>query len=64
MTKNVSRFYLLTVLLFLSLASAAQKAVLRIKVKDEDNLNLPGASISLEPGAYKGVTNQNGEWAI
>ncbi|MBP7558291.1 MAG: carboxypeptidase-like regulatory domain-containing protein, partial [Chitinophagaceae bacterium] len=64
MTKNVSRFYLLTLLLFLSLTALAQKAVLRIKVKDEDNLNLPGASISLEPGAYKGVTNQNGEWAI
>lgn len=64
MTKNVSRFYLFTVLFFLSLASAAQKSVLRVKVKDEDNLNLPGASISLEPGAYKGVTNQNGEWVI
>jgi TonB-dependent receptor len=39
----------------------AQKATLKIKVKDEDNLNLPGASVMLSPGNYKGITNQNGE---
>ena len=33
----------------------------KIKVKDEDNLNLPGASISITPGKNSGTTNQAGE---
>jgi TonB-dependent receptor len=39
----------------------AQNTVVKIKVKDEDNLNLPGASVSLTPGNFQGITNQNGE---
>jgi TonB-dependent receptor len=35
--------------------------LLKIKVKDEDNLNLPGASISVTPGKLVGTTNQSGE---
>ena len=33
----------------------------KIKVKDEDNLNLPGASFSITPGKNSGTTNQAGE---
>lgn len=42
----------------------AQKATIKIKVKDEDNLSLPGASVVLSPGKYAGVTNQTGELTI
>jgi len=57
-------------LLFLALASLitwtgfAQTGNLRVKVKDADNLNLPGASVTLSPGRFAGITNQEGELLI
>src|SRR5690606_39810380 len=42
-------------------AVLAQKPVVKIKVKDEDNLNLPGASVLLKPLNRSGITDQNGE---
>jgi TonB-dependent receptor len=39
----------------------SQKGVFKLKVKDEENLNLPGASVHIMPGNFTGVTNQNGE---
>lgn len=47
--------------MFFPLSLFAQQSVVKIKVKDEDNLNLPGASVRLQPGNYGGITNQNGE---
>ncbi|MEO5891434.1 MAG: TonB-dependent receptor [Ferruginibacter sp.] len=52
--------YCLFLLFFYSIA-AAQKSAVKIKVKDEDNLNLPGASVAITPGKSGGVTDQNGE---
>ena len=57
-------------LLLLALASLitwtgfAQTGNLRVKVKDADNLNLPGASVTLSPGRFAGITNQEGELLI
>lgn len=45
----------------ISIGVHGQTGSLRIKVKDADNLNLPGASISLNPGRFGGVTDQEGE---
>lgn len=42
----------------------AQKATLKLKVKDDDNLSLPGASVLLMPGKHSGFTNQTGEITI
>lgn len=39
----------------------AQKSTLRIKIKDEQNLNLPGASVTLSPGNRSGISNKDGE---
>lgn len=50
-----------SLLLLFAVNAAAQKSVVKIKLKDGDNLNLPGASIHLSPGKYSGISNQNGE---
>lgn len=47
--------------LFLSFTAAAQKGGVKIKVKDEDNLNLPGATIDVKPGKHTVITDKNGE---
>lgn len=39
----------------------AQKTSVRIRVSDEQNLALPGASVTLSPGNTGGYTNNNGE---
>lgn len=52
----------LVVLFGLQAAIAQQPTQLfKIKVKDEDNLNLPGASVTITPGKNGGTTNQTGE---
>ncbi len=47
--------------LFISFTAAAQKSGVKIKVKDEDNLNLPGATIDIKPGKHTVITDKNGE---
>jgi TonB-dependent receptor len=51
------------VVLFGLQATIAQQPtqLFKIKVKDEDNLNLPGASVTITPGKNGGTTNQAGE---
>lgn len=46
---------------FLQLQSIGQTGSLRVKVKDEENLNLPGATVMLMPSKNNAVTNQQGE---
>ena len=60
MSKQMLRVFGLLFLL-LPMTLFAQNVVVKIKVKDEDNLNLPGASIRLQPGNFSGISNQNGE---
>ncbi|MET0637396.1 MAG: TonB-dependent receptor [Chitinophagaceae bacterium] len=48
-------------LFIITLPVLAQTSTITIKVKDNDNLSLPGASVLLTPGNYGGVTNQSGE---
>lgn len=59
----MKKFFLLlcSSLLFFSTALFSQKGIFKIKITDEDKLNLPGASVLLMPGKFGGVTNQNGE---
>jgi hypothetical protein len=53
---------LLVALLFLQSALAQQPTqLLKIKVKDEDNLNLPGATVLVSPGKFSASTDQLGE---
>ncbi len=59
--KKVFSIWALSMLLLISTTVVAQKGVVKVKVKDNDNLNLPGASISLTPGKHAGTTNQQGE---
>ncbi|MBL7735204.1 MAG: carboxypeptidase-like regulatory domain-containing protein, partial [Chitinophagaceae bacterium] len=58
--KNTS-FVITVCILLLQLSASAQNSFLRIKIKDSDNLNLPGASVVLKPGNIFGVTDQQGE---
>jgi TonB-dependent receptor len=46
------------------LMAQSSKGILKIKAKDEENLNLPGASVVLTPGSYNGITNQQGEMVL
>ena len=55
---------LLCSFLLLFSSAAFSQAVFKIKIKDEENLNLPGASVTITPGNYTGTTNQNGELSI
>lgn len=55
---------LLSLLVLFCSVALAQTGTLKIKIKDEDNLNLPGASVKIAPGKYGGITNQNGELLI
>lgn len=55
------KIYNLSVVLFICLSSVAQRANFQLKIKDIDNLNLPGASVQLNPGKWGGVTNPQGE---
>lgn len=59
--QNCAKRMLMLVCVIFPLAVLAQKPVVKIKVKDEDNLNLPGASVLLKPLAKSGITDQNGE---
>lgn len=52
------------IVLLISTAATAQKNVFKLKVKDADNLSLPGASVLLTPGKYNGITDQNGELVL
>lgn len=52
------------ILLLYCFTATAQKGAFKLKVKDEDNLNLPGASVALTPGKFAGVTNQYGELVL
>lgn len=55
----------ITLLLFLfSLSVLAQRGGIKFKIKDEQNFNLPGASIALLPGRHGGTTNQAGELVL
>ncbi|MBL7736393.1 MAG: TonB-dependent receptor [Chitinophagaceae bacterium] len=58
--KKIS-FVITACILLLQLSASAQNSFLRIKIKDSDNLNLPGASVVLKPGNIFGVTDQQGE---
>lgn len=54
--------YFFVALLFLQSALAQQPTqLLKIKVKDEDNLNLPGATVLVSPGKFSASTDQLGE---
>ncbi|MBO9660137.1 MAG: TonB-dependent receptor plug domain-containing protein, partial [Chitinophagaceae bacterium] len=55
---------LCAMLLLFCATTFGQKGAFKLKVKDEDNLNLPGASVKLSPGNYSGTTNQYGEILI
>lgn len=59
----MSKVKILSCLCFLmfSFAAVAQKGGIKVKVKDEDNLNLPGATIAIKPGKNTVVTDKNGE---
>lgn len=48
-------------LFFFSYTLAAQRGGVKLKIKDEQAFNLPGASVAVSPGNYCGTTNQNGE---
>lgn len=54
---------LLTAVIWLP-SAYAQKGILKIKIRDEENFNLPGASVLLVPGNFYGFTNQSGEVAF
>ena len=54
------KFITLSILLFSALTLNAQRSGAIFKVVDENNLNLPGASIRLEPGHYTDITDQQG----
>ncbi|MFZ9718564.1 MAG: TonB-dependent receptor plug domain-containing protein, partial [Chitinophagaceae bacterium] len=57
----VRTFLSLSFVLFFCMSAFSQRANFQLKLKDIDNLNLPGASEQLSPGKWVGVTNQLGE---
>jgi len=58
--RNILRLLPVLACLF-AFNAKAQKTSVRIRVSDEQNLALPGASITLSPGNNGGYTNSNGE---
>lgn len=58
------QLFLLALASLITWTGFAQTGNLRVKVKDADNLNLPGASVTLSPGRFAGITNQEGELLI
>jgi TonB-dependent receptor len=50
----------LFILLFVAALSTNAQSVLNIKVVDEENLNMPGASVKLNPGNKQVISNQFG----
>lgn len=62
--KKIATLLGCSMLLLIATAAFSQRSFFKIKVKDGDNLNLPGASVMLMPGKYGGVTNQHGELLV
>ena len=54
------RFTVLVVALLLIVSANAQTGLIKIKVTDENNLNLPGALVNLENTKYKAITDASG----
>jgi len=57
-------FFFFALCILGSFAAKAQKANLKIKIVDAENLSLPGASVRLSPGQFSAVSNQSGEAVI
>lgn len=56
--------FLFGVMLVQAATAQSKNGILKIKIKDEENLNLPGASVLVNPGNYSGITNQSGEYTL
>lgn len=56
----MKKLFVLAALVTIVFSAAAQKGIVKIKVVDEQNLLLPGASVLLEDKNYKAVTSSEG----
>jgi TonB-dependent receptor len=58
--RRIVSFLSVFVFIFISTELFAQNGLLRLRVVDEQNLNLPGANIKLKSSGVRGVTDVNG----